>query len=74
MSLCKSGQILNCCHPNALMTLSEYMEDYATPQTKAIGYKLIVDELNKIPTQKVRDIAEKNIDDIRNSNGRDFRF
>ncbi len=74
MSLCKSGQILNCCHPNALMTLSEYMEDYATPETKAIGYKLIVDELNKIPTQKVRDIAEKNIEDIRNSNGRDFRF
>ena len=74
MSLCKSGQILNCCHPNALMTLSEYMEDYATPETKAIGYKLIVDELNKIPTQKVRNIAEKNIEDIRNSNGRDFRF
>ncbi len=74
MSLCKTGQILNCCHPNALMTLTEYMEDYATPKTKEIGYKLIEDELKKIPTDKVRCIAEKNIEDIKNSNGRDFRF
>ena len=74
MSLCKSGQILNCCHPNALMTLTEYMEDYATPETKALAYKVITEELKKIPTQKVREIAEKNIEDIKNSNGRDFRF
>ena len=74
MSLCKTGQILNCCHPNALMTLTEYLEDYASPETKEIGYKLIEEELKKIPTDKVRGIAEKNIEDIKNSNGRDFRF
>lgn len=74
MSLCKSGQILNCCHPNALMTLSEYLQDYASDKTKATGYKLIERELEKIPSAKVREIAEKNIEDIKNSNRRDFRF
>lgn len=74
MSLCKSGQILNCCHPNALMTLTEYLEDYASDETKKIGYKLIEEELKKIPKEKVREIAENNISDIKNSNRRDFRF
>ena len=74
MALCKSGQILNCCHPNALMTLSEYLEDYASPETKAIGYEMIARELGRIPKEKVRSIAEQNIQDIRNSNRRDFRF
>ena len=74
MSLCKSGQILNCCHPNALMTLSEYLEDYASPETKALGYDLIARELKKIPSEKVHRIAEENIAHIRNSNRRDFRF
>ena len=74
MSLCKSGQILNCCHPNALMTLSEYLEDYASPETKAVGYKMIEEELKRIPKDKVRQIATDHIKDIRNSNRRDFRF
>lgn len=74
MSLCKSGQILNCCHPNALMTLSEYLEDYATERTKEIGYRLVKEELDRIPKERVREIARKNIEDIRNSNRRDFRF
>ena len=74
MSLCKSGQILNCCHPNALMTLSEYLEDYASPATKAAGYKMVAEELQRIPSDKVREIAKQNIEDIRNSNRRDFRF
>ena len=74
MSLCKSGQILNCCHPNALMTLSEYLEDYASEKTKAIGYDLVAKELIRIPKEKVRKIAEQNIDDIKSSNRRDFRF
>ncbi len=74
MSLCKSGQILNCCHPNALMTLSEYLADYASEETKKIGYKLIERELNRIPKEKVRKIAEDNIEAIKNSNRRDFRF
>jgi len=74
MSLCKSGQILNCCHPNALMTLAEYLEDYASPETKKIGYEMIEKELKRIPKDKVRGIAEHNIADIRSSNRRDFRF
>ena len=74
MSLCKNGQILNCCHPNALMTLSEYLEDYASSETKELGYKIIEKELNRIPTEKVRKIAEENIVAIKNSNRRDFRF
>ena len=74
MSLCKSGQILNCCHPNALMTLAEYLVDYASPETKVVGFDLIEKELARIPRDKVRDIARKNIEDIKNSNKRDFRF
>ena len=74
MSLCKNGQILNCCHPNALMTLAEYLEDYASPKTKELGMALIDQELRKIPKEKVRRIAEENIALIRASNRRDFRF
>ncbi len=74
MSLCKSGQILNCCHPNALMTLAEYLEDYASPETKKIGYEMIERELEKIPKEKVKSIAKENIEAIRSSNRRDFRF
>ncbi len=74
MSLCKNGQILNCCHPNALMTLSEYLEDYASEETKKTGYALIEKELERIPKEKVREIARKNIEAIKNSDRRDFRF
>ena len=74
MSLCKSGQILNCCHPNALMTLTEYLTDYASETTKKTGFEVIEKELTKIPKEKVRQIAEQNIEDIKNSNRRDFRF
>ena len=74
MALCKNGQILNCCHPNALMTLAEYLVDYASDKTREIGYKMIEKELEKIPNEKVKSIAKQNIDDIKNSNRRDFRF
>ena len=74
MSLCKTGQILNCCHPNALMTLSEYLEDYASDATKAVGYDMVQRELTRIPKDKVRKIAEENIAAIKASNRRDFRF
>ena len=74
MSLCKSGQILNCCHPNALMTLTEYLMDYATENTKNTGFDLVKKELEKIPTEKVKNIAMNNIDAIMSSNSRDFRF
>lgn len=73
MSLCKSRQILNCCHPNALMTLKEYLEDYASPDTKKIGEKLISDELPNIPNLKVRGLAEDYIKNMNNGK-RDFRF
>ena len=74
MSLCKSGQILNCCHPNALMTLAEYLVDYASPATKEKGFAMIESELERIPKEKVRAIARQHIGDIKNSNRRDFRF
>ncbi|MBH1941213.1 [FeFe] hydrogenase H-cluster radical SAM maturase HydG [Mobilitalea sibirica] len=73
MNLCKSRQIRNCCHPNALMTLKEYLEDYATPETKKIGQALIKREIEDIPNEKVKEIAKKNLIDIGNG-GRDFRF
>jgi 2-iminoacetate synthase len=74
MALCKNGQIQNCCHPNALMTLTEYLVDYASEETKEIGFDLIAKELNNIPKEKVKAIAAKNIEDIKASNRRDFRF
>ena len=73
MSLCKSRQILNCCHPNALMTLKEYLEDYASEETRKIGMELINKELENIPNEKVRKIAYEHINDISNGK-RDFRF
>jgi len=73
MTLCKNGQILNCCHPNALMTLKEYLIDYASEETRAIGEKLIEKEIEKIPNDKVREIAKNNLKNIE-SGKRDFRF
>ena len=74
MQLCKSGQIQNCCHPNALMTLKEYLTDYASPETKAIGDKLIEKEIGTIPKEKVRQIVIDNLKAIEEDNRRDFRF
>lgn len=74
MSLCKSGQIQNCCHPNALMTLEEYLMDYASPETKAIGDRLIDREILNVPNPKARAVVEENLRLIRENNRRDFRF
>lgn len=74
MSLCKSGQILNCCHPNALMTLTEYLVDYASEDTRKLGFALIKKELDKIPNGKVRALAREHIEAIQTSSSRDFRF
>jgi len=71
--LVKNGQIANCCQPNALMTLKEYLEDYASPETKEIGDRMIDTELQNVPNEKVRSIAEQNLKDIVNGK-RDFRF
>ncbi len=73
MTLCKNMQILNCCHPNALMTLKEYMEDYASEDTKRLGMELIARELEKIPNPKVKERAAQNIREIEHG-VRDFRF
>ncbi|MFI3171434.1 MAG: [FeFe] hydrogenase H-cluster radical SAM maturase HydG [Eubacteriales bacterium] len=74
MTLCKNGQISNCCLPNALMTLKEYLMDYASPETKAIGDTLILDSLKDIPKEKVLQIVKDNLNAIENENRRDFRF
>ena len=73
MSLCKSKQISNCCHPNALMTLMEYLQDYAGPETKKVGLELIQKELENIPGEKIRKLTEEHLADIVNGQ-RDFRF
>ncbi len=73
MSLCKSGQIQNCCLPNALMTLKEYLMDYASPETRAAGDRMIADEIGMIPSENVRRIVRERIDRIE-SGERDFRF
>lgn len=74
MSLCKSGQIQNCCHPNALMTLKEYLMDYASPATKALGDKLIEQEVFNVPNEKARAVVLENLRLIEQDDRRDFRF
>lgn len=73
MTLLKNGQIGNCCHPNALMTLKEFLMDYASEDTKKIGEELIKAELNNIPKEKVKEICIENLNKIEKGI-RDFRF
>ena len=73
MSLAKTGQISNCCHPNALITLKEYLEDYASDDTKNKGAAVIERELQNIPNQTARAIAREYLKKIE-SGERDFRF
>ena len=73
MQLCKSGQINNCCLPNALMTLKEYLMDYARPGTKEVGEKLIADNIGDIPRDRTREIVMERLEMIENGQ-RDFRF
>lgn len=73
MELCKSKQIQNCCHPNALMTLKEYLVDYASPETRQVGEQLIQKELENIPKEGVRRICADHLVEIEQGN-RDFRF
>lgn len=74
MALCKSGQIQNCCHPNALMTLKEYLVDYASADTQRIGDLLIDQEVINVPNEKARAVVIDNLQQIANDNRRDFRF
>lgn len=73
MSLVKTGQIANCCAPNALMTLQEYLEDYASSETQAIGLKMIQEQMQYIPNPSIRRRAIENLQLIANGK-RDFRF
>ncbi len=73
MSLVRSGQIANCCAPNALMTLKEYLCDYASEGCRAAGEQLITEQLRLIPNDKVRTKAKENLSEIESGN-RDFRF
>ena len=73
MALCKSGKISLCCTPNALMTLKEYLMDYATPETRTIGEKLIAKSLTDIPEGRVRNLTIERLKGIE-SGSRDFRF
>lgn len=73
MSLCKSGQIQNCCHPNALMTLKEFLMDYASEDTRKKGEALIEKEIENIGSEKVKEIVRERLVKIENGE-RDFRF
>lgn len=73
MDLCKKMQILNCCHPNALLTLKEFLIDYASPETKKVGEALIAREINRIKSPKVKDLTESYLSKIENGE-RDFKF
>lgn len=73
MSLVKSGQIANCCAPNALMTLKEYLQDYASPETREKGMRLIEQQLSYIPNPKIKEIATRRLKEIEEGK-RDFRF
>ena len=73
MALCKNGQIQNCCQPNALMTLKEFLMDYASPETVKVGEKLIEEELKNIKSDKVREITKERVGLIAGGE-RDFRF
>jgi 2-iminoacetate synthase len=74
MALCKAKQIQNCCLPNALMTLEEYLVDYAAPETRALGEKIIADNFKDINNPKVLEIMKERLELIKNGGERDFRF
>ena len=73
MQLAKTGQIANVCQANAIMTLKEYLEDYASENTRALGEKLIREEAATIPNDKVRTLVYEHLDDLTQGK-RDFRF
>lgn len=73
MAMVKTGQISNCCHPNALITLKEYLEDYASEDTKAKGQKMLQKELSGILNEKVRKLTAEYLQKI-STGERDFRF
>ena len=73
MDLCKKMQILNCCHPNALLTLKESLVDYASPETQKVGEALIAREIERIKSDKVKSLTADYLRKIETGE-RDFRF
>lgn len=73
MEICKEKQILNFCHPNAIMTLKEYLEDYASPETQKAGDRLIKNEINKIENNNIKNTVKENLEKIQDGE-RDFNF
>ena len=73
MSLVKTGQIANCCAPNALMTLQEYLCDYASPETRQLAEDMIRKQMEEIPNPAIRKRALENLERIAEGK-RDFRF
>ena len=73
MSLAKRGLIGDCCSPNALMTLREYMEDYASEHTRTLAEKVIAEQVELIPSERVREITRRRLQEI-GCGKRDFRF
>ena len=73
MEICKEQQIHNFCHPNAIMTLKEYLEDYASTQTRTVGEELIKKELQTLKNDKMAELVKQNLEKI-SQGERDFRF
>lgn len=73
MKLAKSGQISNCCQPNALITLREYMEDYASAAARELGEQVILREINHIASPKIKTLTVNYMDRVA-AGARDFRI
>jgi 2-iminoacetate synthase len=68
------GFIKRYCTPNALSTLEEYLVDYASPETRAVGEKLVQAEMDKLPDGKVKQQLAERLERIRTSDDRDLYF
>lgn len=73
MDICKSQQIHNFCQPNAIMTLKEYLEDYASEETKKVGEELIAKEVEKLQNENIKITVKEDLVKIHNGE-RDFTF
>ena len=73
MKICKSGKIQDCCTPNAILTLKEYLLDYAAPATKALGDKLIAQEIDKIDNPALKEAVLEDLSRLE-AGERDLRF
>ena len=73
MEICKGQQIHNFCHPNAIMTLDEYLQDYASDETKKVGENLISKEVEALENSEIKAVVKKNLDKI-SKGERNFKF